>query len=91
MTREMGISHNDFFRIFPAVANRQSFEGVKGAVRLVDGVRCLTVELAPESHRRLGMLRIPVTVLRFTFEGYTSREVEGFMERFDWHFHRGGG
>ena len=91
VTREMGISHSDFFRIFPAVIDRQPFERIADGVRYADRDRRLTIALSPEAHRRLGKLSIPLTTLRFEFNGYTGDEVEQFMERFDRHFHRGGG
>ena len=87
----MGISHSDFFRIFPAVIDRRPYERTTNGIRHAGGGRRLTIELSPESHRRLGMLTIPMTTLRLEFEGYADEEVENFMERFDRHFHRGGG
>ncbi len=87
----MGISHSDFFRIFPAVINRQPFERSADGIRYSDRERRLSIVLSPESNRRLGMLRIPLTTLRLEFNGYTCDEVDQFMERFDRHFHRGGG
>ena len=87
----MGISHSDFFRIFPAVIQRQPFERVSDGIRYEESERRLLVRLSAESQRRLGMLRIPVTTIQLRFEGHTQKEVNKFMERFDRHFHRGGG
>ncbi len=91
ITREMGISHSDFFRIFPAVIHGRSFERLPDGIRFEESERRVLVRLSAESQRRLGMLRIPVTTIRLQFEGHTEAEVESFMARFDRHFHRGGG
>ena len=87
----MGISHSDFFRIFPAVVHGRPFERLSGGIRFEESERLLLVRLSAESRRCLGMLRIPLTVICLQFEGYTQADVDSFMARFDRHFHRGGG
>ena len=87
----MGISHSDFFRIFPAVIHGRRFERLSDGIRYEESERRLLVRLSAESQRRLGMLRIPLTTIQFQFEGYIRAEVDSFMARFDRHFHRGGG
>ena len=89
--REMGISHSDFFRIFPAVIRGRSFERLSDGVLYEEPGRRLLARLSAESERRLGMLRIPLTTVRIHFEGYSVEEVNSFMAAFDLHFHRGGG
>ena len=87
----MGISHRDFYRIFPAVTGRSRFERTPDGVLYEEAGRRLRVRLSAESRRRLGMLSIPVTTIRLQFDGYSQAHVEEFMARFDLHFHRGGG
>lgn len=91
LQRELGIAHTDFFRVFPAVVGHRPFGRSGRCVLFQDGPRTLRICLASESQRRLGMLRIPVTALSFSFEGYTRADADRFMRRFDLHFHRGGG
>lgn len=91
ITREMGISHADFFRVFPAVIDHRPFERLPDGIAYADGGRRLAVTLSPESRRRIGMLELPVTSVAFLFDGHTSEQVDAFMARFDRHFHRGGG
>lgn len=91
ITREMGISHSDFFRIFPAVIRGRTLDRLPGGVLVEESDRRLLVRLSAESQRRLGMLRIPVTTIQLQFEGYTREDVDEFMGRFERHFHRGGG
>ena len=87
----MGISHGDFFRVFPAVIDHQPFERSPDGSAYVEEGRCLAITLSPESRRRMGMLEIPVTMVTFMFEGHTREQVDAFMVRFDRHFQRGGG
>ncbi len=87
----MGISHSDFFRIFPAVIRGHPFQRLSDGVLYDESGRRLHVRLSAESCRRLGMLTIPVTSVELHFEGYVPEEVARFMARFERHFHRGGG
>ena len=87
----MGISHSDFFRIFPAVIQGRPFERLCDGISYEESERRILVRLSAESQRRLGMLRIPLTTICLQFEGYTQADVDSFMARFDRHFHRGGG
>ena len=88
----MGITHSDFRRIFPRLAEgSESF--VMGAETTVDwsGGRRLTVYLSGEKVRKIALLRIPFVDIRFVFEGFFIHEAESFMGRFDLAFHKGGG
>ena len=91
VTREMGISHRDFFRIFPTVIRGRPFERRSDGVLYEELGRRLRVRLSAESERRLGKLRIPLTTVQLQFEGFSAEQVESFMAAFDLHFHRGGG
>lgn len=88
---EMGLSHGDFFRVIPAVFPDQALETRRDGVRLRTGVKLLKIELAPEAERRIGQLRVPLTTLEFTFDGYSAEEIDAFLTRFHRHFHKGGG
>ncbi len=91
VTREMGIGHRDFYRIFPAVIDHRPFEFTAAGVKVRDGARCLEIALGAEGIRRIAQLRVPFTTIRLTFHGYTRAELQVFLARFDRHFHRGGG
>ena len=87
----MGISHADFFRIFPAVIRGRTFERTSDGVFYEEPGRQLRVRLSAESQRRLGMLRIPVTLVYLQFDGFPREDADAFMMRFERHFQRGGG
>ncbi len=87
----MGISHSDFYRIFPAVVRGRPYQRLPDGILYEESGRRLLVRLSAESQRRLGMLTIPVTNVHLEFQGYSPEAVSAFMARFERHFHRGGG
>ncbi len=89
---EMGISHADFRRIFPRLVRdaESDFDGSRAHVRWPDGSR-LVVHVAPEGERRIALLRLPTTDLRFEFHAFSASRCAAFMQRFDRAFQKGGG
>jgi len=87
----MGLTHAEFLRSLPAALGRQAYTVRHNEVVIPEAHRCLVIHLAPESQQALGLLRLPMTCVTFTFTGYTSTEVEAFMLQFNRHFQRGGG
>ena len=51
----------------------------------------LRIRLSPQGERRIASLRLPVTVIEFSFPGWTQPRVDEFLARFDRCFQRGGG
>ncbi len=89
--REMTITHADFFRILPKVLKNNQFEVSENRVIIVETKKRLEIMLSPESSRSIGALQLPVTILEFRFDGYTTEQTEKFMRQFDMSFHKGGG
>ena len=90
-SRDMGITHSEFFRILPTAMATLPYT-VQGHVVIVnDDTRRLVISLSPESRRRLGALSLPTTQVHFTFSGYYPQDVDRFLARFDRAFQRGGG
>jgi hypothetical protein len=92
-TREMGMTHRDFFRTFPAVARETPWRVDDDAVIVGEerGRRRLLIRLGAERQRRIAGLTLPIVDLRFEFEGHDEPEAGAFMARFDLAFRRGGG
>ena len=90
-TREMGLTHEEFFRELPAALAHREFvvESNRVSVDLERG--SLVITLGSEQTRRIAALRLPCTVVDFAFEGVEEIEREHFMQRFDLCFRRGGG
>lgn len=90
-SRDMGITHSDFFRTLPAALARTPYTVQGRDVIVNDDTRRLVISLSPEGRRRIAALSLPTTQVHFTFSGYSPQDVEQFMSRFNRAFQRGGG
>ena len=90
-TRELGLTHDDFFRFLPPAISPHRFTVEENTVRIADGDRTVTIELGPQQHRSIASLRLPYLEATFTFVGYTTNTRQAFMARFERYFQRGGG
>jgi hypothetical protein len=91
VTRDMGLTHAEFFRTLPGVLAGLRFQRQEATVEVFDADRHLTIHLAPEGQRRLAALRLPVTRVTFVFRGYAEAERAAFLQHFERRFQRGGG
>lgn len=90
---EMGLGHEEFFRLLPSAVEgrRYTVEGTRVIVEDAPDRRVI-IRLEPESLRRLGpTLVLPVTALEIAFEGFGAADASAFLERFHRHYQRGGG
>ncbi len=91
VTRDMGMTHQDFYRLFPAVANGAAWRSVDNRVTLAHASGPIVIELEPQGLRKIAGLTLPTTVVRFKFPEQDGATIERFMARFDQSFRRGGG
>lgn len=91
LSRELGLTHAEFFDNLPAAIAHREFERDGPRVVIRDGSRCVMMELGPERRRKLALLNLPYAVVTFTFSGFNESERTAFMDRFDLYFRRGGG
>ena len=87
----MGITHRDFFRRLPAALEGLVFTTDGNRATVVDGARGIEIELGPEGTRVIGLFRLPVTEVTFSFTGYDEAQADALLARIDLHYHRGGG
>ncbi|MDH3637807.1 MAG: hypothetical protein OES09_05020, partial [Gammaproteobacteria bacterium] len=59
VSKEMSISHHDFFRTLPRVLADTPYRIGETAVEVADGTRKLRITLAPETKRRMGAMQLP--------------------------------
>ena len=88
----MGLTHADFFKTLPAAIEHHEFSvDGRGAVRIDYDGRYVIIELGCEQIRKIALLRMPHTEVRFSFHQFSDEQRAQFMQRFDFYFRRGGG
>lgn len=90
-TRQLGLTHAEFYRSLPPAIAHRPFTRENHRVRINLETGTVTIELGPQKQRSIASLRLPYIEVRFTFSGLSTSQRQTFMERFDIHFHRGGG
>jgi len=88
----MGMSHDDFFRVFPAVVAPAPWrrEGLSIHVEWSHGARVVAT-VSAQKLRRIASLSLPYVDITFAFRGMGERERQDFLQRFDRAFQKGGG
>lgn len=90
-SREMGLTHADFWRLLPRAMGDHSYsrdgDSVTGTVH--NGT--VKIDLGPPQERRIALLRLPFSEVSFLFSGVTETQQQVFKKHFDLHFQRGGG
>lgn len=87
----MGLTHAEFFRSLPPALDGLAYTTTATTVQVSDGSKHLLIELGPENERRIALLRLPFTRIRFEFNAYSADEVAAFMRHFERRYQRGGG
>ena len=90
-SREMGVTHADFFRILPKAMGDHPYtidgDTVHGSV----APGTLEIHLGEQRVRRIALMAIPYAVVSFTFRGVPEAHQQAFKQHFDLYFQRGGG
>ena len=90
-SRDMGITHADFFRLLPKAVNGRTYSVEQNKVNIVEAERQVVLSLSPQGERVIASLRLPTTRVDFAFSNYSKAEVDRFMAHFELYFRRGGG
>lgn len=91
LTREMGITHADLFRLLPVALGQSDYQFTEDTITVYYTGYSVHIRISPQRVRRLGALALPVTKLEFQFNGFSEDVVKRFMDRFERCYHRGGG
>ncbi|MHA1598556.1 MAG: hypothetical protein ACTSV1_07520 [Alphaproteobacteria bacterium] len=89
--KEMGISHDEFFRNIARALPGIDFQRTNNGVSVEDSGRRLDIVLDDEGERRIALMRVPITRVRLTFRGYGDADIARILESYDRAFQRGGG
>lgn len=90
-SREMGLTHADFWRLLPRAMGEHTYEVSGNAVHAQVAGGSLNITIGPSLERRIALLRLPYSVVSFTFNGVQESDQQAFKAHFDLHFQRGGG
>jgi len=92
LQREMGVSHYDFFRTLPSAMGDFTYQLDGNTVIAQQQGKHLRIVLGPQQERRIALLRVPYTQVRFIFDdAFQAAEIDAFMVYFERRFQRGGG
>ena len=87
----MSTTRADFRRLLPAAVNYAPFVEDVAAFIYREGKRSWRIGFTPLPLLQLGLIRLERHQLDFAFTGYSEKEIEAFMTRFEMYFRRGGG
>lgn len=90
-SREMGLTHADFWRLLPRAMGDHPYTISGNSVRASVDEGQLDITLGPPEERRIALLRLPYSVVSFSFAGVGEVRQQAFKAHFDLHFQRGGG
>jgi hypothetical protein len=90
-SREMGLTHADFWRLLPRAMGENPYSIQGNTVRAAIEQGTLEIVIGPAQERRIALLRLPYAEVSFTFLGVTEQQQQAFKAQFDLHFQRGGG
>ena len=89
--KEMAVTHEDFYRSLQNALRGEkcSIEGRLVCITSPSGN--WTIELSPESTRKIALLSLPKTRVKLKFENYSDIDLQNTLERFNRAFQRAGG
>ena len=90
-SREMGLTHNDFWRLLPRAMGEHAYQRKGDSVQAKVNDGELEITLGPSLERRIALMCIPYSKVSFNFSGVSETEQQAFKAHFDLHFQRGGG
>ena len=91
LTREMSITHKDFFRLLPRAVNGAPVACDGNQAHIATEAGRVKITLAPERVRKLGLMEFPVTPVSIEFDGFNPADQTAFLSRFDLAYQKGGG
>jgi len=91
ITKEMAITHAEFFRLLPTALDGHPFKKSGNRVVVEDQGRRLEIGLGPERSRQIAGLKLPATDVTLSFAGYDKTEIAAVLRLFERAYHKGGG
>lgn len=93
-TRDMALTHKDFFRILPRAMGDVEYR-IEGSVVTGElgaaGSGSLKIEIGSQQLRKIALMEVPWCRVEFTAVGVAQSDFDAFARNFHRHFQRGGG
>lgn len=90
-SREMGLTHDDFWRLLPRAMGEHTYDIQEDTVRVKVHGGVVTIVLGLPQVRCIALLRLPYAEVSFRFNDIAECDQQAFKAHFDLHFQRGGG
>lgn len=90
-SREMGVTHAEFFKSLPAAIEYRDYSVAGSLVTIAFEGRQVEITLGVQQVRRIALLEIPYVAVDFCFKDFSEEQMNTFMDRFNLYFRRGGG
>lgn len=92
ITKEMAVTHAEFFRLLPdALDALLPFKRTGNRVVVEDKGRRLDIGLGPERTRQIAGLKLPATDVTLSFAGYDKTGIAAALRLFERAYQKGGG
>ena len=91
ITREMTITHEEFFRLLPRALKTRHYEVLNNVVHVTLDHGNITITLSPQVMREIGSLELPVTRINFALKNCADDDRLKFFHEFDLTYQKGGG
>jgi len=90
-SREMAVTHKDFFRILPRAMGDCEYVVDGSTVRANIGSGRVTINIGAQQVRRIALMAIDYCKVDFCFEKLSEEQAEHFKTHFELYYRRGGG
>jgi sulfur carrier protein ThiS len=91
ITKEMAVTHADFFRTLPRALDAAPFKKTGNRVVVEEKGKRLDISLGPERTRQIAGLKVPAADVTLAFTGYDRTEIAAALRLFERSFQKGGG
>ena len=90
-SREMGLTHDDFWRLLPRAMGEHAYEIQGNTVHAKVHGGTLEIHIGELQERRIALMCIPFAEVSFRFRDIAESDQQAFKAHFDLRFQRGGG
>jgi len=90
-SKEMGVTHADFFRLLPSAMGDHPYRIDKHTVHGQIAQGTVIIKIGEQQVRRIALMAIPFANVSFSYRGVSRDQLTAFTAHFDLRFQRGGG